>query len=115
MSGSGLREMPVNATLADCARLWSTLTTEYIPHLRIEWRILENPNGVVVLKVEVVDDSLESLDGWPLVNVWSSKQFQSGLHLISYGQLFDLLITAYHHIDAFFRNGSPSAPARRRR
>jgi hypothetical protein len=115
MSGTGLREMPVNATLGDCARLWHTLTTEYIPGLRIEWRILENANGVAILSVEVVDDSLESLDGRPLVNVWSKMHFQSGLYLISYRQLFDLLITAYHHIDAFFKNGTPSAPARRYR
>jgi len=115
MSGSGLREMPVNATLADCARLWSTLTTEYMEDLRIEFRILENANGQAVVKLEVVNDSLVWEDTNPTVNVWSSKIFASGLHLISYGQLFDLLITAFHHIEAYLGKGNASPPARRRR
>ena len=115
MSGSGLREMPVNATLADCARLWHTLTTEYMEDLRIEFRILENANGQAVVKLEVVNDSLVWEDQHPTVNVWSSKLFASGLHLISYGQLFDLLITAYHHIGAYLSKGNASPPARRRR
>jgi hypothetical protein len=115
MSGSGLREMPVNATLADCARLWTTLRNEYIPALRIEWRIEEIQERGAYLTVEVVDDSAETLDGSPLVNIWATREFRSGLYLISYGQLFELLISAYAGIDQFFRLGDAFAPTRRRK
>lgn len=115
MSTPQLGEIPVNATLADCARLWSTLRSEYIPGLRIEWRIEVSPNDVPYLSVEVVDDSVVDDAGSPLVNIWASKEFRSGLYLISYGQLFDLLIQAYRRIDGFFGTGTPHAPTLRRR
>jgi len=115
MSGTETRSIPRNATADDCARLWSTLTLEFIPQLRIQLRPLQGPDGNVYLEVAVVDDSLESLDGSPLENVWASKEFVNPLHLISMGQLFDLLIMAYRQIDGFFENGTPSAPTRRRK
>ena len=115
MSTSNLREMPVNATLADCARLWNTLKTEYIPGLRIEWRISPGLDQAPFLSVEVVSDSAVDDAGAELVNVWAYKEFRSGLYLISYGQLFDLLIASHRKIDAYFRNGQPSAPTLRRK
>lgn len=102
-----------SVTAGDCARLWSTLTTEYIQHLRIEVRILEDREGGAHLSVEVVDDSYETLNGSPLVNIWASKEYHNPLYLISRDQLFDLLIIAYRAVEAFFANGTPSAPARR--
>jgi hypothetical protein len=103
----------IGVTASDCARLWSTLTTEYIPGLRIEVRILESATGQVYLSVEVVDDSLESLNGSPLVNIWASREYVNPLYLISRDQLFDLLIVAYRTLDGYFTNGTPSAPTRR--
>lgn len=103
----------IGVTAADCARLWSTLTTEYIPGLRIELRILESASGQVYLSVEVVDDSVESLDGSPLVNIWASREYLNPLYLISRDQLFDLLIVAYRVIDQYFSTGTPAAPVRR--
>lgn len=115
MSTSGLREGPVNATLADCARLWKTLRSEYIRDLRIEWRIEEIEAAGVYMSVEVVSDSVVDDAGSPLVNIWSSKEFRSGLYLISYAQLFDLLIHAHRAIDRYFTTGTPSAPTLRRK
>lgn len=108
-------KIPTSATTADCARLWSTLTTEYITQLRIEVRIVVDPNGETWLSVEVIDDSLASIDGAACVNVWASREFRNGLYLISVSQLFDLLIDAYRKIDAFFSLGAPSAPTLRRK
>lgn len=105
----------VGVTAGDCARLWSTLTTEYIPGLRIEVRILEAPSGQVFLSVEVVDDSVHSIDGAPCVNIWASREFINPLYLISRDQLFDLLIVAYRKIEEYFSIGTPSAPTLRRK
>ena len=113
MSTSTKRDLPKSATADDCARLWSTLTTDYIPRLRLEIRMVTNSSGDTYLSVEVVDDSLVTVDGHECVNVWASKQFANGLYLISVGQLFDLLIQAYRQIDGFFSVGTPHAPTLR--
>lgn len=115
MSTSRNGTIPTGATAADCARLWSTLTTEYIPALRLEIRMVTTPNDQSYLSVEVVDDSLVTIDGAECVNIWASREFRNGLYLISVGQLFDLLIEAHRLIDGFFRLGTPSAPTLRRK
>jgi hypothetical protein len=107
--------IPVTATAADCGRLWRTLTNEFIPALRLEMRIVQEDPDSSCITIEVVDDSLESLDGHPLVNIWACREFRNGLYLISVGQLFELLIAAYRALDLYFENGTPSAPARRRK
>lgn len=106
---------PLTATAADCGRLWQTLTKEFIPALRLEMRIVHVAENEDYLSIEVVDDSLETLDGCELVNIWASREFRNGLYLISAGQLFELLISAFRKLDEFFENGTPSAPARRRK
>lgn len=115
MSISQNGEARTGATAADCGRLWSTLTTEYIQHLRLEIRMITTPNDQTYLSIEVVDDSLVTLDGAECVNIWASREFRNGLYLISVGQLFDLLIEAHRKIDGFFRLGTPSAPTLRRK
>jgi hypothetical protein len=107
--------IPITATAADCGRLWQTLTKEFIPGLRLETRIVQVEEDAAYISIEVVDDSLESLDGHQLVNIWASREFRNGLYLISVGQLFELLISAYRALELYFENGTPSAPARRRK
>lgn len=115
MSTTERTKIPTNATAADCARLWSTLTTEYIPRLRLEVRMVTDPGGDSWLSVEVVDDSLVTIDGAECVNLWACREFRNGLYLISVSQLFDLLIEAYRRIDGFFSYGTPHAPTLRRK
>jgi hypothetical protein len=115
MSGLQRTKIPTTATAADCGRLWTTLQKEYISDLRIEMRIFRSAADLTYLSLEVIDDSLETLEGSLLVNVWASKEFANPLYLITAGQLFDLLISAHAAIEAYFKNGTPSAPARRRR
>jgi len=102
-----------NAVAADCARLWRTLTNEYIPGLRLELSLAASPNDVLVLVVEVVDDSAVTEQGVELVNVWAKKEFSNPLYLISVGQLFDLLIVAHRAIDAYFALGNELRPPTR--
>jgi len=104
-----------SATAADCARLWNTLRSEYIPGLRIEAGIVAAPDGLTYLTMEVVDDSAVTDGGHEWVNVWAYRPYANQLYLISIGQLFDLLIEAHGRIEQYFSIGSPAAPTLRRK
>jgi hypothetical protein len=115
MSGSRQVGTERGASAADCARLWQTLTSELITELRFEInpRLKDDQTGYI--EVAVVSDSLIPVDGAVSEYVWASKEFHNPLHLISCGQLFDLLIVAYRTIDRFFEVGDAAAPPRRKR
>lgn len=103
-----------NATSDDCARLWATLTTEYIPDLKIEMNFEfkgEPPFGITL---ELVSPGLDPDTGEVCVDIWSTRSFWNPLHLITWGGLFDLLIQGYRRIDEYSRIGTPVAPPRRR-
>lgn len=102
-----------NATADDCARLWLTLTKEFIPGLRLELRILAPADEAVGMQLELVDDCARHPDGSVLVHVWSKRTFFNQLNLISSGSLFDLLISGYRAIDDYFTYGESYAPATR--
>lgn len=113
MSIIGREKLPTNATAADCGRLWRTMTDEYIRGLRLEIRVVYEGADVSHLSVEVVDDSVISVDGREMVNIWASRSFRSELYLISVSQLFDLLIAAHRQMNLFFSLGSTYAPTLR--
>jgi hypothetical protein len=115
MSTTTDRDLPRSATAADCVRLWTYLTTDYIPRLRLEVRMVTNSSGDSWMSVEVVDDSLVREDGAEMINIWASREFRNPLYLISVGQLFDLLIEAHKQINLFFSVGTPHAPTLRRK
>lgn len=101
-----------NATLDDCVRLWTTLTDDYIPGLKIELIPGKNDQGAVNVVAELVDYAQLDSDGPPDRSVWARKQFFSPLYLISHTQLFDLLIVGYRVIDEYFRTGNDRRPPR---
>jgi hypothetical protein len=96
----------------DCLRLWSTLTSEYIPGLTLELAPFETPGKQVGIRLRVVDTSYPRQGRIKSVNIWATKTFQNELYLISVAQLFDLLIVAYRAIDAYFTLGEACAPLR---
>lgn len=100
-----------SATLDDCARLWSTLTTDYIPGLRIEMDLHRRPNGEPYVEVQLVDYSTVLNDSTTGRSVWATKEFFSPLYLISHTQLFDLLIKGYRVIDEYFSTGRDTRPS----
>lgn len=102
-----------NATVEDCARLWSTLTGEYIPGLRVQLMIILTDDGSPAVQLELVDGPHRDIHGEEHLNIWATRVFFNPLHLISSGSLFDLLISGYRVIDDFFRYGEGYAPARR--
>lgn len=101
------------ANAGDCARLWTYLTGEYIPGLRIEICPILPPTGKAAILLEVLDDSAAGVNGESLVNIWAWRTYANDLNLISLGSLFDLLISAHRQIEDYFVNGEQSAPARR--
>lgn len=101
--------------MGDCLRLWHTLTTEYIPDLRLELRPIETPDKRVAIHLQIVDSSFHQEDSNEVVNIWATKLFQNELYLISVAQLFDLLIVAYRSIDGFFTLGEALRPKREKR
>jgi hypothetical protein len=99
-----------SANIGDCVRLWSTLTGEYIPALRLELEFLESEHGHTGIRVMVCDYS--TLTNPPEIHksIWAIREFYNPLHLISISQLFDLLIVAYRTIDEYFVNGKDNRP-----
>lgn len=98
------------ATLADINRLWDTLTTEYIPGLKIEIKPMRSKEGFDFVLVELVDYAMGSEFDMPTRSVWARKEFRSPLYLISHTQLFDLLISGYRTIDELFSTGKDNRP-----
>ena len=110
MSTSNRLAPATNATLDDCVRLWITLTTEYIPGLRVELIPELSPFNTNLVRLELVDYAT-LVEGQELHrSLWATKQFVSPLYLISYSQLFDLLISGYRVIEEFFRTGKDNRP-----
>lgn len=109
---SSTRHLPVGATatLDDCARLWSTLTTDYIPGLRVEVVPHHYPNGDPYVELVCCDYATMGQQGPVSRSVWARKEFASGLYLISHAQLFDLLISSYRVIDEYFATGKDNRP-----
>jgi hypothetical protein len=101
-----------NATSADCARLWRTLTGEYISDLQVELVPQVVDGDQLVIRLQLVSAGLDPKDGSPCKNIWAARSFASQLNLISSGSLFDLLIVGYRQIDDYFRYGEPYAPPR---
>jgi hypothetical protein len=99
-----------NATLGDCVRLWTTLTIDYIPSLRVELVPDVTDRGEQVITVELVDYATLAEKDPPHRSVWSRRVFQSPLYLISYNQLFDLLISGYRTIEQYFSTGIDNRP-----
>jgi len=109
---SGLKPHAVGplATLDDCARLWTTLTTDFIPGIRIEMIPHQDPSGRPYVAVELVDYSdVHTLPDGPR-SVWARREFGSPLYLISHTQLFDLLISGYRVMDEYFTTGKDNRP-----
>lgn len=101
-----------NATLGDCVRLWITLTVDYIPGLRIEMTPQPALDGGQEILVELVDYARLAEHAPDHRSVWSTRRFASPLYLMSYNQLFDLLIAGHKVIDEYFRTGVDKRPPR---
>jgi hypothetical protein len=112
MSGYPIDQKLASATLDDCVRLWSTLTSDYIPGLRIELKLERDGDLQPVIFLELCDYSTLTSSPELARSCWSSRPFRSALHSISVGQLFDLLITGYRVMEQYFTTGEDNRPRR---
>ena len=99
----------------DIGRIWLTIQQEFMKEFTVQIRPFPMGNDQSGLVIELVNDGPVAPDGAVWVNVWSSKTFNNPLHLISTGQLFDLLITGYRCMERYFERGEAFAPTRRPR
>lgn len=106
--------LPVEGPLQDdCGRLFAHLHNEYMPDLRMEVSFYQIGSIGMGMKIEVVNDSLVTLDGQNTINVWATKTFGQRVQNISTNDLYDLLMIAYRQIDRYMRDGEAFAPVRR--
>lgn len=110
MSGYPIETRAQTATLEDCERLFRTLRDDYIPGLKIEMRVELIDPRIATLVLELVDYSTITIPELGPRSVWAVRRFRNGLHLITCGALFDLLIVGYRVIDAFFTTGVDNRP-----
>lgn len=85
-------------TLADCQRLWDTLTTEYVTDLalRFEFQAAKQPSFIA--RLVCWSPGLDPETGGPRDHVWASKELHYGYEAITFVQLYDLLIQSYRAI-----------------
>jgi hypothetical protein len=98
------------ATPGDCARLWVTLTEEFIPGLRVEIKPRVDAAGEAYVRMELVDYAYLNPDVKEHRSVWAVRDFRSGVYLISYNALFDLLIVGHRTITEYFSSGRDNRP-----
>ena len=94
-----------NAGPDDVARLWETIQNEFPWQVRIEIlpRQVERSSACVAVQlVSPLDSEGTAVEG---CEVWATKDFYSPLYLISWNQLFDLLIVGYRNLSARLGDG----------
>lgn len=99
----------------DIGRLWLTIKQDMAEDAEIVIRPVTDVSDQTQLSLELISPSLAGVGGEELVHVWSAKLFANPFHLISTGQLFDLLITGYRCMERYFEGGEAFAPTKRRR
>lgn len=99
----------------DIGRLWSTIKQDLVTDCEIVIRPITAAAGETHLVVELISPTLTAANGENWVFVWSAKTFANPFHLISTGQLYDLLIVGYRCMERYFEQGEALAPTRRPR
>lgn len=92
------------AGVADVNRLWATL--QELTEEKLQIVILPgNPEAIEpCLLVQLVEPGFAPDNTTPIDHVWAQREFRERGYLISYGQLFDLLIHAYGRITGSIRD-----------
>lgn len=104
-----------NAGPDDVARLWETLTNEFPWQLRIEIlprKVARSSGCVAVQLVSPLESPGSGVEG---CEIWATKDFYSPLYLISWNQLFDLLIVGHRNMESRLSDAHPESPNPRTR
>jgi hypothetical protein len=110
MSTNDPGKLHPNAGPGDVARLWDAIQHEFPWQLRVEVipRKVEGASGCVAVQLVSPLESQGSLvEG---CEIWATRDFYSPLYLISWNQLFDLLIVGYRNLSARKTEQEPLPP-----
>jgi len=83
----------------DVSRLWSHITTEWVTDLQLRLYPQHASNGTSVVMASVESPRYVGDNRQEVMFVWASKEFSQTGYMISWGQLYDLLIVAYRAIE----------------
>lgn len=102
MSRNGASLPASGPQLADVARLFVHLTTEWVTDLGISIEAGQHTDGTPFLEISVQSPRLQDGKGGEYIHKWSKRRFSGVDYTGSYAQLYDLLIVAYREIEREF-------------
>lgn len=95
---------PRSADVADICRLWATLQEMSYGPLSIVLDPGPPEKDQHALFLQVVEAQVAPDGKTPVTHVWAQREYRSNGYSISWGQLFDLLITAYGRMTGAVRD-----------
>lgn len=93
----------VGPAIDDVSRLWSHLTTEWVSDLQLRIYPHDSSGGRSIVQVSLESPRFVGDKREPVMYVWAAKEFSQSGYMISWGQLYDLLIVGYRAIEAELR------------
>jgi len=83
----------------DVSRLWTYITTEWVTDLQLRLYPRHASNGSSIVMAAVESPRYVGDNRQEVMFVWASKEFSQTGYMISWGQLYDLLIVAFRQIE----------------
>lgn len=100
MTGSRRIALPATGpAIDDVSRLWTYLTTEWVTDLRLSIYPKQSSGGHSIVAVALESPRFGQKDGVPYLHTWATKEFSNTGYMISWGQLYDLLIVGHREIE----------------
>lgn len=100
MTGSRRVALPATGpAIDDVSRLWTYLTKEWITDLQLVLYPRTSSGGHAIVELALISPRFRREDGHPYLHTWASKEFSNTGYMISWGQLYDLLIVGYREIE----------------
>lgn len=93
--------------LEDCQRVWWTILNELVADAEVRVLFAQEKEPSIRPSLVVWSRGVGPGTGEERVIIWASKELQAGYEAITYRQLYDLLITAYHKMDGHLSGQSP--------
>lgn len=84
----------------DVTRLWIYITTEWVTDLELRLYPGFASNGQSTVTASVQSRRFMGDSRTEVVYAWATKTFSNSGYMISWGQLYDLLIVAFREIEA---------------
>ena len=100
MTGSKRIALPATGpAIDDVSRLWKYLITDWISDLQLVIYPRTSSGGHAVVELALISPRFDRQTGKPYLHTWASKEFSNTGYMISWGQLYDLLIVGHREIE----------------